>query len=144
MHEGLHPKSSVDRLNISRKEGGTGLLNVEDTVHLAIIGSLNYVGNSEEILLNDARQALGHVESITLCPMANTPGIRIIVTIVTCICLKTDLYSTTRTLKHAHAQVLKLVEQEFLKLLVKCSFGDLHKLLERLNLCHVILTHQHK
>ena len=75
MNEGLHPKRNVDRLYISRKEGGTGLLNVEDTVHLAIIGSLKYVGNSEEILLNDARQALGHVESITVCSMANTPGI---------------------------------------------------------------------
>ena len=63
MHkEGLHPKSNVDRLYISRKEGGRGLLNVEDTVHLAIIGSLKYVGNSEERWLNAARQALGHVE----------------------------------------------------------------------------------
>ena len=37
-------------------------MNVEDTVHLAIIGLLKYVGNSEERLLNAARQALGHVE----------------------------------------------------------------------------------
>ena len=62
MHKGLHPKSNVDILYISRKEGGRGLLNVEDTVHLAIIGLLKYVGNSEEQLLNAARQALGHVE----------------------------------------------------------------------------------
>ena len=62
MHKGLHPKSNVDRLYISRKEGGRGLLNVEGTVHLAIIGLLKYVGNSEEQLLNAARQALGHVE----------------------------------------------------------------------------------
>ena len=62
MHKGLHPKSNVNRLYISRKEGGRGLLNVEDTVHLAIIGLLKYVGNSEEQLLNAARQALGHVE----------------------------------------------------------------------------------
>ena len=62
MHKGLHPKSNVDKLHISRKEGRRGLLNVEDTVHLAIIGLLKYVGNSEERLLNAARQALGHVE----------------------------------------------------------------------------------
>ena len=62
MHKGLHPKSNVNRLYISRKEGGRGLLNVEDTVHLAIIGLLKYDGNSEEQLLNAARQALGHVE----------------------------------------------------------------------------------
>ena len=64
MHKGSHPKSNVDNLYISRKEGGRGLLNVEDTVYLAIIGLLKYVGNvnSEERLLNAARQALGHVE----------------------------------------------------------------------------------
>ena len=48
MHKGKHPKSNVDRLYISRKEGGRGSLNVEDTVHLAIIGLLKYVGNNEE------------------------------------------------------------------------------------------------
>ena len=58
MHKGLHPKSNVDRLYISRKEGGTGLLNV----HLAIIRLLKYVGNSEERLLNASRQTHGHVE----------------------------------------------------------------------------------
>ena len=31
------------------------IINVEDTVHLAIIGLLKYVGNSEERLLNAAR-----------------------------------------------------------------------------------------
>ena len=37
MHKGLHPKSNVDRLYISRKEGGLrGLLNVEDTVYLLL------------------------------------------------------------------------------------------------------------
>ena len=35
---------------------------MEDIVHLAIIGLLKYVGNSEERLLNAARQTLGHVE----------------------------------------------------------------------------------
>ena len=62
MHKGLHPKSNVDRLYISRKEGGRGLLNVEDTVHLAIIGLLKYVGNSEERLLNAARLEIQDLE----------------------------------------------------------------------------------
>ena len=44
------------------KNVGRGLLNVVDTVHLAIIGLLKYVGNSEERFLNAAIQALGHVE----------------------------------------------------------------------------------
>ncbi len=43
MHKRLHPRSDVDRLYISRKEGGRGLLNVEHTVNLARIGLLTYV-----------------------------------------------------------------------------------------------------
>ena len=34
----LHPKSDVDRLHISRKEGGRGLISIEDCVELAIRG----------------------------------------------------------------------------------------------------------
>ena len=32
----LHPKSDVDRLYIPRKEGGRGLISIEDCVELAI------------------------------------------------------------------------------------------------------------
>ena len=32
MHKGLHPKSDVDRLYVSRKEGGRGLVSCESTV----------------------------------------------------------------------------------------------------------------
>ena len=46
MHKRLHQKSNIDRLYIPRKEGGRGLLNVEDTVHLAILGLLKYIGIS--------------------------------------------------------------------------------------------------
>ena len=56
----LHPKSNVDWLYISRKEGGIGLLNVEDTVQITVIGLFKYVGNNEELLPNAAR--LGHVQ----------------------------------------------------------------------------------
>ena len=38
MHNGLHPRSNVDRLYIPRREGGRGLMSVEDTVNLATIG----------------------------------------------------------------------------------------------------------
>ena len=34
----LHPKSDVDRLYIPRKEGGRGLISIEDCVELAIRG----------------------------------------------------------------------------------------------------------
>ena len=33
MHRGLHPRSDVDRLYISRKKGGRGLKSVEDVVY---------------------------------------------------------------------------------------------------------------
>ena len=57
MHRGLHPKSNVDRLYIPRKEGGRGLLNVEDVINLAVIGLARYVCNSDERLLTAARAA---------------------------------------------------------------------------------------
>ena len=36
IHGALHPKSDVDRLYIPRKEGGRGLISIEDCVELAI------------------------------------------------------------------------------------------------------------
>ena len=44
----LHPKSDVDRLYIPRKEGGRGLISIEDCVELAIMGLEVYVHESEE------------------------------------------------------------------------------------------------
>ena len=57
MHGVLHPKSNVDRLYIPRKEGGRGLLNVEDVINLPVIGLERYVCNSTERLLTAARAA---------------------------------------------------------------------------------------
>ena len=56
MHKGLHPKSNTNRLYIPRKEGGRGLLSIEDTVVLANLGLKSYVRNSCERLLVAARQ----------------------------------------------------------------------------------------
>ena len=47
----LHPKSDVDRLYIPRKEGGRGLISIEDCVELAIIDLEVYVHGSEERLI---------------------------------------------------------------------------------------------
>ena len=52
IHGALHPKSDVDRLYIPRKEGGRGLISIEDCVELAIKG---YVHGSEERLIQAAR-----------------------------------------------------------------------------------------
>ena len=51
----LHPKSDVDRLYIPRKEGGRGLISIEDCVELAITALEVYVHESEERLIQAAR-----------------------------------------------------------------------------------------
>ena len=55
IYEALHPKSDVDRLYIPRKEGGRGLISVEDCVELAIRRLEVYVHGSEERLIQAAR-----------------------------------------------------------------------------------------
>ena len=55
MYEALHPKSDIDRLYIPRKEGGRGLISIEDCVVLAIRGLEVYVHGSKERLIQTAR-----------------------------------------------------------------------------------------
>ena len=55
MHQALHPKSDVDRLYLPRKEGGQGLMSIEDTVAIAIVGLESYVMESAESLITAAR-----------------------------------------------------------------------------------------
>ena len=55
MHNALHPKSNVDRLYLPRKDGGRGLLGVEDTVNIAKVSWKRYVNNSTERLLSSLR-----------------------------------------------------------------------------------------
>ena len=51
----LHPKSDVDRLYIPRKEGGRGLISIENCAESAIRGLEVYVHGSEERLMQAAR-----------------------------------------------------------------------------------------
>ena len=55
MHNGLHPRSDIDRLYIPRKVGGRGLANAEDTVILAKISLEDHIKKSDERLLCAAR-----------------------------------------------------------------------------------------
>ena len=55
IYKALHPKSDVDRLYIPRKEGGRGLISIEDCVELAIRGLEVCVHGSEERLIQAAR-----------------------------------------------------------------------------------------
>ena len=67
----LNPKSDVARIYLSRKEEGRGLISVEDTVKLVILGLERYVLTSGEGLFIAARrvdgdyeQHLGIIESV--------------------------------------------------------------------------------
>ena len=51
----LHPKSDVDRLYIPRKEGGRGLISIEDCVELATRGLEVYVHGTEQRLIQAVR-----------------------------------------------------------------------------------------
>ena len=51
MNSALHPRDSVAKLYLSRKEGGTSLLSVEDCVDQAVLGLENYVSRNEDRIL---------------------------------------------------------------------------------------------
>ena len=51
----LHPKSDVHKFYTPRKEGGSGLISIDDCVVLAIRGLQVYVHGSEERLIQTAR-----------------------------------------------------------------------------------------
>ena len=55
MDNTLHAKSNVDRLYIPKKEGGRGLQDVEEPIHLTNLGLENYAKKSRECLLTTAR-----------------------------------------------------------------------------------------
>ena len=55
IYGGLHPKSDVDRLYISRKDGERGLIAIEDCVELAVRDLDVYGHESEERLIQAAR-----------------------------------------------------------------------------------------
>ena len=57
MHKALYPKSNVDRLYISRNEGGRGLISVEDTIETSKIGLERHVQESKELLLSAAKRS---------------------------------------------------------------------------------------
>ena len=62
MHPALNPKSDVARIFLSWKEGGRGLISVEDAVKLVILGLERYVLASEKRLLIAARRVDGDYE----------------------------------------------------------------------------------
>ena len=62
MYNALHPRDSVARLYLPRKEGGRGLMSAEDCVELTILGLENYIQKSNERLISSARRDLEYEE----------------------------------------------------------------------------------
>ena len=48
MHKALHSRDDVDRLYVSRKEGGRGLASIEDSVDASIQRLEDYIQNTKE------------------------------------------------------------------------------------------------
>ena len=67
MYGGLHPKSDVDRLYVKRKEGGRGLISVEQCIREEENSLGFYVANSEENLIRvvSAAETINTRETIT-------------------------------------------------------------------------------
>ena len=55
MHKAFHPRDNVDRLYVSRKEGGKGLASIEDTVDASIQRLEDYIEKYERGLITSIR-----------------------------------------------------------------------------------------
>ena len=55
MHKALHPRDDVDRLYVSRKEGGRGLASIEDSVDAMIQQLEDYIEKHEQGLVTAIR-----------------------------------------------------------------------------------------
>ena len=58
MHGSLHPRADVDRLYLPRKEGGRGLLSVEDSISKEENSIAQYVKNSTQPTLKETKQIM--------------------------------------------------------------------------------------
>ena len=58
MHKALHPRDDVDRLYVSRKEGGRGLASIEDSVDASIQRLKNIYKNTKEDSLQPPERKL--------------------------------------------------------------------------------------
>ena len=55
MHKALHPRDDVDKLYVSRKEGGKGLTSTEDSIDASIQRLEDYIEKREERLITATR-----------------------------------------------------------------------------------------
>ena len=57
MHKALHPRDDTDRLYVKRKEGGRGLISIEDCVQRAKVVLDRYVQTNSEEIIKSARDS---------------------------------------------------------------------------------------
>ena len=55
MHKALHPRDDVDRVYVSRKEGGRGLVSIKDSVDASIQRLKDYIQKHEGGLITATR-----------------------------------------------------------------------------------------
>ena len=55
VHKALHPRDDVDRLYVFRKEGGKGLVSIEDSVDTSIQRLEGYIEKHEQGLITAIR-----------------------------------------------------------------------------------------
>ena len=55
MHKALHPRDEVDRLHVSRREGGRELASIEDSVDASIQWVEDYIGKHKRALITSIR-----------------------------------------------------------------------------------------
>ena len=55
MHKALHPRDNVDRLYVSRKEGGRGLASIEKNIDVSIRRLEDYIEKHEGGLITAIR-----------------------------------------------------------------------------------------
>ena len=69
MHKALHPKDDVDRLYVSRKEGGRGLTSIKDSIDASIQQFEDYIEKHDRGLItairNDTDNTIGDRVTIT-------------------------------------------------------------------------------
>ena len=69
MHKALHPRDDIDRLYVSRKEGGRGLASIEDSVYALIQRLEDYMEKHERglitVIRNDADNTIDDWMTIT-------------------------------------------------------------------------------
>ena len=63
MHRASYPRDDIYRIYVSRKEGGKGLANIEDSVDASIRGVEDYIKKSKERLMTVASKTTDHIRT---------------------------------------------------------------------------------